>query len=412
METSATSAGQTPTGDEHAHIERIRQELPAVLGTVYLNTGTCGPLPRRAISAMQQAQDEEVLRGRIDPGHYPSLAAAMNGVKAAVADVLGCDPTELALSRHTTDGMNLALAGYPWQPGDEIVTTNIEHPSGLLPMFLARRRGGVTVRVADIGLGEGTTERIVAAFEQQITLRTRMLVLSHISYTTGAVLPLKEIVAMAHSHDVLVLVDGAQSYGQIPLDLHDLAVDYYAVPGQKWMCGPEGTGAFYARAASMERIEQTIVGPFGMEWDSLDYLGGSYMPAGDARRFDVGSANLPLLIGQRAATEWIRDEVGLPWAMARIAALGTYAARTLAALDDVEVVTPEHRRAGLVSFVVGGIDPEDLMNRLYTEHNITVRYVTRYINNPRASRLSVGFYNTEDDLDRLGEAIRVIRRSA
>ena len=390
-------------------VEEIREEMPAVLNTVYLNTGTCGPLPRRTVAAMQEVQQEELLHGRIAPNHYPHLFEAIQGVKAVAAEILHCEPSELALSRHTTDGMNLALAGYPWKAGDEILLSNLEHPSGLLPTFLARRRFGVGVRVADIALGEGETAAIVEAFEREITPQTRMLVLSHIPYTTGTVLPLKEIVALAHSHNVLVTADGAQSFGQIPLDLHDLEVDYYACPGQKWMCGPEGTGLFYARAQSLAELEQTFVGPFGMRMHTLDYLGGTFETAEGTGRFDVGSANLGLLVGQQMSMQWIGNDLGLDWVTTRITALGIYAYTRLSELSGVRVVTPPERMAGLVAFVVQGIDAEELSNRLHKEHNVTIRYVDTYINNPRANRLSAGFYNTPEDIDRLVEAIAVIR---
>ena len=392
-------------------IEAIRDEVPAVRDTVYLNTGTCGPLPRRAVAAVREAFDTELAHGRIGPSHYPAMAEAASGVKEAVAGVVGCDPEELALTRHTTDGMNIALAGMAWQPGDEIVVTNIEHPSGLLPSFLARRRFQVVTRVADIGLGGGPAEEIVAAIERQITPRTRLIVLSHIPYTTGAVLPLGEITTMAHAHGVRVLADAAQSYGQIPLDLHALGVDYYAMPGQKWMCGPEGTGVFYARAESLDALEQTFAGPFGMVFGTLDYLGATYEQRAGAGRFDVGSMSLPLLAGQLAATRWIRDDVGMPQATARISQLGRYAAATLGALEDVRIVTPRDRMAGLIAVEVGGFDPEDLTKRLLAEHNITIRFVDKYINNPRAARISTGFYNTREDIDRLADAIQALRRA-
>jgi L-cysteine/cystine lyase len=391
---------------------QIREEMPAVQNTVYLNTGTCGPLPRRTIRAMQEVQEEELLHGRIAPGHYPLLAETIKEVKAVAAGILSCDSSELALSRHTTDGMNLAIAGYPWKPGDEILLTNIEHPSGLLPSFLAHRRFGVDVHVADVGLGGADTGSIVDAFEERITARTRILVLSHIPYTTGAVLPLKEIVTMAHSHGVLVAVDGAQSFGQIPLDLHDLGVDYYACSGQKWMCGPEGTGLFYVRADSLDRIEQTFVGPFGMRWGTLDYVGATYESAQGAARFDVGSMNLPLLVGQMTSMRWIAEQVGLDWAAKRIVSLGLYAYRRLSEMDGVRLVTPHERMAGLVTFVADGIDAQELSNRLSEEHNVIIRYVDTYINNPRGNRLSAGFYNTEEDIDRLVEAIASIRSSS
>lgn len=392
-------------------IEAIRDEAPAVRATVYLNTGTCGPLPRRAVAAIREAFEGELAHGRIGPDHYPTMAALVSDVKATVADVVGCNPEELALTRHTTDGMNIALAGLAWRPGDEIIVTNIEHPSGLLPSFLARRRYDVVTRVADIGLGGGSAERIVAAIERQITPRTRLIVLSHIPYTTGAVLPLAEITAMAHARGVRVLADAAQSYGQIPLDLHALGVDYYAMPGQKWMCGPEGTGVFYARAASLDALEQTFAGPFGMVFGTLDYLGATYELRAGAGRFDVGSMSLPLLAGQLAATRWIRDDVGLPAATQRIRQLGHYAAATLGALEGVRVVTPADCMAGLVAFTVEGFDPEDLTRRLLAEHNITIRFVDQYINNPRAARISTGFYNTREDIDRLVAAIHTLRHA-
>lgn len=390
-------------------IEAIRDEAPAVRATVYLNTGTCGPLPRRAVAAIDAAFETELAHGRIGTDHYPAMMAAVKEVKETVASVVGCDPEELALTRHTTDGMNITLAGLDWRPGDEIVVTNIEHPSGLLPSFLARRRYEVMTRVADIGLGGGPAEQIVAAIERKITPRTRLIVLSHIPYTTGAVLPLAEIVAMAHAHSVPVLADAAQSYGQIPLDLHALGVDFYAMSGQKWMCGPEGTGVFFARAESVNALEQTFAGPFGMVFGTLDYLGAAYEPRSGAGRFDVGSMSLPLLTGQLAATRWIRDDVGSTGATTRIRQLGQYAAAALDTLEGVRVVTPRDHMAGLVAFEVEGFDPEDLTKRLLAEHNITIRYVDKYINNPRAARISTGFYNTREDIDRLVAAIQSLQ---
>src|SRR6476659_3311532 len=187
-----------------AKVDQIRQEMPATLNTVYLNTGTCGPLPRRTVTAMQATIMEELEQGRIAPNHYPGIMAAKTAAKEAVAGVLGCTPNDVAIAGRTTDGMNIAIAGYRWQRGDEIITSNIEHPGGLMPTFLTKRRYGTRVRVADIGVGELKTSDTVRKFEELVTPRTKMIVISHISYTTGAVLPVKEITAMAHSHDILV----------------------------------------------------------------------------------------------------------------------------------------------------------------------------------------------------------------
>ncbi|HEU5422368.1 MAG TPA: aminotransferase class V-fold PLP-dependent enzyme [Nitrolancea sp.] len=391
-------------------IEAIRDMLPAVSDTVYLNTGTCGPLPKVAYQAMVEELGHDLGKARIDASHFPHLGELRMAVRQAVAAAIGADPGEIAVTNSTTDGMYVAIVGYRWQRGDELILSNIEHPGGLVPSFLARRRNGLRTRVADIGLGGGGTDKVVSAFERLITPRTRMIVISHVSYTTGAVLPVKEIVEMAHSHDVLVVVDGAQGYGALSLDMHALGVDFYACPGQKWMCGPDGTGALYARASSVGEVEQTFVSG-GTIRESLDYYGGSVAPALGAARFDTAGRSTVQMTGQVTATRWVTEDVGLDWATKRIAELAgtTYAA--LEKLNGISMVTPREALGGLIAFNLEGISGEELSHRLADEHNVTIRHVTRYINNPPAARVSVGFYNDESDIQRLIEGIQAVQKT-
>jgi L-cysteine/cystine lyase len=303
--------------------------------------------------------------------------------------------------------MYVALIGYPWRAGEELIITNIEHPGGLLPSFLARQRFGIRVKVADVKLGGESVEDTVKAFERLITPRTRMIAISHVPYTTGARLPVKEIIEMAHSYDVLVTVDAAQSYGAFDVDVHDLGVDFYACPGQKWLCGPDGTGALYVRPECLGEINQNFAGM--LEWTSLDYHGRSYQPAANASRFDTGGWSMVLLAGQIAATNWVKDEVGLDWAYERIERLGNGAYDALAEMDGVTMVTPRDAKAGLLAFTFDGIEPPDLSDKLAEDHNVTIRYVHKYINNPDAARISVGFYNNEEDIEKLISGMEAIR---
>jgi L-cysteine/cystine lyase len=305
--------------------------------------------------------------------------------------------------------MYVAIMGYPWQPGEELIISNIEHPGGLLPSFLARQRFGVRVKVANVELGGEPVEDTVKAFERLITPRTRMIAISHVSYTTGARLPVKEITEMAHAYDVLVTIDAAQSYGAFDINVRDLEVDFFACPGQKWLCGPDGTGALYVRPESLGEINQNFAGLF--EWSSLDYHGRNFQPARNASRFDTGGWNLALLAGQAAATRWVKDDIGLDFAYERIQRLSGGAYDALAEIDGVTMVTPREARAGLIAFTVDGIEPPDLSDRLGEEHNVTIRYVTRYINNPDAARISVGFYNNEEDIEKLIAAMEQVRSS-
>ena len=147
----------------------------------------------------------------------------------------------MAVNHGTTDGMNSAIHGIDWEPGDRAVTTRHEHPGGLGPLLVVRDRHGVELDLLDIGDG-GDHERVVAAFDRAIDERTRAVVISHVLWSTGAVMPVRAIADVAHARGALVIVDGAQAAGAIPVDIAALGADAYAFPGQKWLLGPEGTG--------------------------------------------------------------------------------------------------------------------------------------------------------------------------
>lgn len=391
-------------------IDAVREMLPGVHDTVYLNTGTCGPLPTVAYQAMQEELRRDLTKARIDSSHFPTLTATRAQVRETVAKVVGAEPAEIAVTASTTDGMYAAIIGYRWQPGDELLITNLEHPGGLVPSFLAKRRSGVRIRVVDLGLGGGETSEIVRKFEQAMTARTRMIVLSHVSYTTGAMLPLKEIVQLAHAHDVLVVADAAQSYGALKLDLHDIGVDVYAFAGQKWMCGPDGTGGLYIRADRVGDFEQTFVSG-GTIRESMDYHGGSVAPAFGAARFDTAGRSVLLMTGQIAATTWINEELGMDWAADRIAQIAGHTYDELSRLQGVTMVTPREALCGLIAFNVDGFTGPELSQRLADEHNVTIRFVTKYINNPDAARVSLGFFNTEEDVQKLVNGIQAVQKT-
>jgi L-cysteine/cystine lyase len=393
-----------------ADINQVRDMLPGVHDTVYLNTGTCGPLPTISFEAMQEELRTDLTKARINASHFPKIGESRAAVREAVAAAVKAAPGEIAITASTTDGMYVAIMGYRWQPGDELLLTNIEHPGGMVPSFLVKRRFGVRVKVVDLGLGGGDPADIVKAFEQAITPRTRMIVLSHVSYTTGAKLPLKEIVDLAHAHDVLVVADAAQSYGSLNLDLPAIGVDAYACSGQKWMCGPDGTGALYVRSSSVGDFEQTFVSG-GTIRESMDYYGGSVAPAFGAARFDTAGRNVALLIGQAVSTRWIGQDLGMDWVEERINQIAGYTHQRLSELSGVSIVTPREALAGLIAFNVDGITGPDLTKRMADEYNVTIRFVTKYINNPDAARVSLGFFNIEEDVDRFIDGITAIQGS-
>jgi L-cysteine/cystine lyase len=382
---------------ETEKITLIREMMPAVRNRVYLNTGTAGPLSSLTIETMNQANTLELDEGRADLSGFKQLTQTVADARAAIARLVKANPEEIALTHHTTEGINIVAHGLTWQPGDEIVTTTSEHEGGLLPVYVLAQRYGVVVKVIDI-----SPDEVVAQLEAAITPRTRLLVFSHVTWNLGVCLPLAEIVAMGHRHHVLTLVDGAQSAGAIPLDLPASGVDFYALPGQKWLCGPEGTGALYVRKDRLNLVAPTFVGYASLEGVHAYDFTGHFLPARDsARRYEVGSIYRPGIKAMVANLAWLAETAGWEWIYARIEHLAEYARNALSALPGTTVLTPSGPQAGLVTFNIEGLDPERMMIKLARDG-----IILRFIRYPYALRISTGFYNTEADIDRLVAVLR------
>ena len=392
-----------------ADINQVRDMLPGVQSTVWLNTGTCGPLPTLAYDAMHAELLSDLTKARIDQEHFPHIMELREGVREAVAGGLGVAAEDIAITNRTTEGMYVAIMGYPWRAGDELILSNIEHPGGLLPAFLAKKRFGVRLRVADVGLGGGDPAEIVRAFEEKVTPRTRMIVISHVSYTTGATLPVQAIAEMARSHDVLMAVDAAQSFGAFELDTHALGVDFYACPGQKWMCGPDGSGSLYVRPESLGEIEQNFAG--GIEC-GLARLLRRHVCAGPRRRALRHRRLEPGRAGRPAGGHQLdRQRPGHRLDDRPHQAAGQPHLRRADAPQGRQRRDPARGAGGSGRLQRGRRHGPTLTQRLADEHNVTIRYVTKYINNPDAPRVSVGFYNTEEDIAKFADGIKAIQKS-
>src|SRR5687768_3517848 len=334
-----------------AKVASLRAQLPAVQTTRYFNSGSNGPIPIVAFEAADAIARRELQQGRIVPDAYIENRECNRRFAAMAATIFGADGDEIALTHSATEGLGTALMGMTWSPGDEIITTFEEHPGLMLPLTLLARRFGVVIRYADIGDGGSG---VVEALARRITSRTRVIAVSHVLWSTGAVLPLREISELARQHELMVVVDGAQSAGQVPVDLHAMGVDAYAMAGQKWLFGPEGTGLLYVRRDRFADIAPTYA-RYGQFEPS-----GYFIPAGGAMRYEIGEFYSPAVAAQEAALRWLRDEVGFAWAYDRIAALGADFRRQLTSVDGVRVVTPSEPMAGLVNFTVDGLSPQEV----------------------------------------------------
>jgi L-cysteine/cystine lyase len=378
----------------------VRAALPALASGIHLNTGSVGPMPAEVAAAMAElaAYERDVGRAHLD--YYLALLERMAEARAGVAAVVGADLDEIALTNAVTDGMNIATWGLDWRAGDRAVTTTQEHAGALGPLYAIRDRLGVELSFADVGDG-GDDDRTLAAFDRAIGPGTRLVSFSHVLWSTGAVLPVARIAALARGRGALVVVDGAQAAGAIPIAAHDLGADAYAVPGQKWLLGPEGTGALWVSREAWGRLRPSFAGHFS--FSAYDSQGSGTWHA-DARRFESAGFHRPSITGMARAIGWLSMYVGLDYVHRRGPATARRAADALAAIPGVELLTPRHQMATLVAFRIRGWAPDAALDEL----GARVFAIARSIPLLDALRISVGFFTSDEEIDRFCGAVALL----
>ncbi len=351
----------------------FRAQFPVLERLTYLNAGTEGPVPRRAADAVRDRIELETMGGRCGRSYMESVIELAGRQRAGYARVLQCDPEEVALTGSTTDGCNTVIAGLDLRPGDEILTSDEEHPGLLAPLGRARRRLGITVRVAPF-----------AEIANAVSPKTRLIACSHVSWVGGRVVDAAALAATG----VPFLLDAAQGIGAVPADVRALGCDFYACSGQKWLCGPEGSGCLYVRG---DRLDQLL-----MPWPGYGSLADAEQaldfgaPKEGAARFDHG---FPPGIRSTWATASMEvfEEAGWAWVHERSSSLAAWLADRLA---ERGLTVAPRGRSTLVSWKVGDAQVE--VERLGADG-----FVVRSIPGRELMRVSVGAWSSEEELERL-----------
>lgn len=350
--------------------EEARAQYPVLERTAYLNAGSAGPLARSTADAVAAQRRRDLEEGRSGQAYVDGMFAARERVRSALAEEIGVSAENLALNRATTDGCNIVVNGLDLRRGDEVVTTDAEH-FGLVG---ALHCSGARVVVVPPD---------VEALDGAIGPRTRLVAVSHVLWTTGKLLRLEELRAAG---DVPVLVDGAQSVGAVPVDA--TAFDFYTVSGHKWLCCPDSSGALYVRDVDALRVRMPSY--FSQSAYELD---GAFTPKAGARRFDTGWVAPGLLAGVEAALA-----LHPPWRYARALEMTRRCRDALLAAGLDVAVEPEH--GTLVSFRAGN-EAKAMVARA-ERRGVIVREIPR----TGLVRASCGYWTSDDDVDRLVEAVR------
>jgi cysteine desulfurase/selenocysteine lyase len=398
-------------------VERLRADFPILAQRingwplVYLDNGASSQRPRAVIDAERRYAEE--MHANVHRGVHTLSQRATDAFEAArerVRRFLNARSTrEIVFTRGTTESINLVAHSFVRprvRPGDEILITHLEHHANIVPWQMACAATGAVLKVAPI---DRRGEVDLDAFRALLSDRTRLVAAAHVSNALGTVLPVREIVSLAHARGVPVLLDGAQAVPHFALDLAALDCDFYAFSGHK-LYGPDGIGILYGRESLLESMPPWQGG--GDMILSVSFAATTYnqLPF----KFEAGTPHISGAIGLAAAIDYV-EGVGL----ARIAAweqeLLAYATARLGAIEGLTIIGTARDKASLVSFVVDGVHPHDL-GTILDQQGIAIRTghhcampAIEFFGVPATARASFAFYNTRAEIDRLVEAVGAAR---
>ena len=343
-------------------VKLARSVLPVLDEFAYFDTASVGPVSQIYADALGRCTREDLRTGRARAFRFEKIEQARERIRSEIAGVINAGPDELELTRGTTAAIRTLLQRFPWKPGDEVVSTQLEFPPCRDALDELVRNGQVRLRIAEVPKSDAED---LEWLERTLTQRTRLIVFSGVAYTTGQRLPIEPVVELAKTRGIRTLVDGAQLVGAAELDLGRTAIDFLALPLQKWLGGPEGLGALFVRAGSIDwlRSEQVTHG-----W--------------------------PVLEAAAEQLEWQRENLGWDWIRRRTGELSRYARAALTDLDSARLVTPE-AHAGLVAIRCDRRTFERITHRLEA-----ARIVARLRPELDLLRISTACFTTEREIDR------------
>jgi L-cysteine/cystine lyase len=396
----ASGQRNQPPGGEIG--EALRAAMPALANKTYFNYGGQGPLPSPSLEAITASWRQIQELGPFTSEVWPLVERTMGELRACLAGWMGVSPGRLAFTENVTSGCVLPLWGLPWRPGDQLLLSDCEHPGVVAACQELARRHQLELHslvVRDLAAGpEATEAALLERLEGALGPRTRLVVLSHLLWNTGQLMPIARVAQQLqrHANQPWLLVDAAQGLGAIPVAEAAAAADIYACTGHKWCCGPEGLGVVALSQRLLSEAQPTLIG-----WRSLSHEGsaGSGFHA-DGRRFEVATSCLPLFAGLHRSLQLLEAEGDARQRLQRIRALAGRLWGQLQVLPGVEPLLQVPPPAGLVSFTVDGPTPEALVQALGAR-----RLWLRSLDDPHCLRACTHITTTDAELDQLTAAV-------
>ncbi|HAX25279.1 MAG TPA: aminotransferase class V-fold PLP-dependent enzyme [Thermomicrobiales bacterium] len=382
-----------------------RSALPILDDWTYLNTGTVGIMAEPVLARhLAYIVDHE-------RGGHATQARAVEGYERArrtLASFLSVEPSDVALNRNATDGINWIAARFPLVAGDEVITSTEEHPAMIYPWLAACERAEARLRFTQLS---SDPDALLANIHAVLSNRTRVVAISHVSCETGTRVPVERIRDLV-GPDVVILIDASQSVGQFPIDIPALHADFVIGNGHKWLAGPKGSGFAWFDPEKIDLVPPAYFGDGAVEpqW-TRSYYQTDPPPtlrfAGDASRFEYGTRAWHTY---EALADAIEYQATLGWD-AIFSHVNTMSSRMKEALNEtpgIDVITPVewHDSSGIVTFTIAGMSGIDISQELWDRDRIAQRRVEE----PSAVRVSCTYFTDDSDITRLVEAVGRIAR--
>ena len=388
----------------------MRNLCPALQNKTYFNYGGQGPLPSPSLEAITASWSRIQELGPFTTDVWPYIATEVNSTRRLLAQCCGIPAHRLALTENVTSGCVLPLWGLPFSEGDRLLISDCEHPGVVSACVELARRQHLAIDVLPVKHLRGDQahcdEAVIEAIAQTLTPRTRLVVLSHLLWNTGQVMPIAAVAKHLNQHpqQPFLLVDAAQSFGQIPVEEAAAAADIYAFTGHKWACGPEGLGGVALSERVVAEAAPTVIGWRSLRDESKADLNGSDLFHHDSRRFEVATSCVPLMAGLRCSLQLLEQQGSAEQRWDSIQTLSSSLWQSLEGLDHVTPLLETAPASGLVSFQINGdVPPAEHVKQLGAQ-GLWIRDLA----DPSCLRACTHISTTASEIDALVAAISAL----
>jgi len=388
-----------PDDSDRQFWDRLREQFYLKPGEAYFNTGTIGATPRPVLERV--IEDMRTLQATLTRWDWsPFMPNWISGyspevpLRRKLAKLVNADAMEIGLIQNATMGMNFLAHGLDLKSGDEVITTNQEHPGGVCGWQLRAKRDGVVWKQIQMPVPANDPDELVRLYAQAITPRTRVLSFPHIISPTAVVMPVKRLSALAHDHKCLAVVDGAHGVGQVEVDMKDIGCDAYFSSPHKWLLAPPGNGMLYIPRERQDQFWTTLD---SSEWDN--HKDGMY------RFMQYGTGNMSLLAGLDAAIDF-HYRIGPEKVRARIRSLADRLRTGLQQIPSARISSPVHPElaGAIVVHRIEGVPAQKLQDELWLRGQLRVRSVGDAL----GVRQSCMIYNSEAEIDATLDIVKAL----